>query len=355
MTRCSTSAAEPTDSRCRIVSANSASGGCSRTCLEDPVLGKELDVRDAAAILLQVELPLPRLPVLGTHSLAHRDDLLAQGLALDRLDEHRAADSREGGAETGIARNPARMQERLVLPGPGFAPLVLLERADLGECEATLAGRPQPHIHFVEPASSGMHSQQVHEPLSESQEEDLIVHHLRAARLLPLACGVVKKDEIEVRGVAKLHAAELAVAGDPEPHGALLSFVLAARLAVLRGRVPECQRERLIDDQLGHVRQPVADPHQRQPAGEIQHRDPKHRRPPELAERVHAKFLVASRMLQPGRELLRKLPAVRKGLEHARVEQLVEQERMRGDLAGEIVAHAADLHEPAERLGVFVK
>ena len=200
-----------------------------------------------------------------------------------------------------------------------------------------------------------MHGQQVNQSLREPQEVDLVVHHLRPVRLLPLARGIVKENEVEVRGVTKLHAAEFAVARNADPHGALALLVLAARLAVLRGRVPECERERLLEDQLGYVRKSVAHLHERQPASEIQHRHAKHRCPPELAKRIHAQLLVVARVFEPGREFLRELSAVRQGLEHACVEQLVEQERMRGDLAGEIVAQAADLHEPAERLCILVQ
>ena len=115
------------------------------------------------------------------------------------------------------------------------------------------------------------------------------------------------------------------------------------------------ERKRLLEDQLGDVGQAVTDLHQRQASRQVQHRDPEHRGPAEVAQCVDAQFLVGPGVLQARREFLGELRPIGQRLEDARVEQFVEQERMCGDLPCQVVAHAAGLHQPLERLGVLVE
>ena len=114
------------------------------------------------------------------------------------------------------------MQQRLVLPGPGLLLLVLGERADAGDEHAALAAGPQAHVHFVEPAGGRMHREQVHDALGEAHEEHLVVDRARRIGLLLFAVRVVQEHEVEIGGVAELHAAELAVADGGDAHRAAL-------------------------------------------------------------------------------------------------------------------------------------
>ena len=75
------------------------------------------------------------------------------------------------------------MQQRLVLPGPGFLFLVFDERADARDQHAALAGGPQPHVDLVEPARGRMHREQVDRALREADEEHLVVDRLRRVGL----------------------------------------------------------------------------------------------------------------------------------------------------------------------------
>ena len=76
---------------------------------------------------------------------------------------------------------------------------------------------------------------------------------------------------------------------------------------------------------------------------------------PEMAQRIHLHLLVPARMLEAHRQLALELPAIRQPLEHALVEQLVEQERMRRDLPRQRLAHAAGAREPAECRRILVE
>ena len=79
---------------------------------------------------------------------------------------------------------------------------------------------PQPHVDLVQAPGRRMHRQQVHQPLREAHEEHLVVDAARPFGLLLRAARVVQEHQIEIRAVAELHAAELAVADHAESHGA---------------------------------------------------------------------------------------------------------------------------------------
>ena len=105
------------------------------------------------------------------------------------------------------------MQQRLVLPGPRLFSLVFRERIDARYEHAALAAGPQSDIHFIEPAGSGVHRQQMHDALREADKEDLVIDRASPVGLLALAARVVEKHEIQIGGVTELHAAQLAVTG----------------------------------------------------------------------------------------------------------------------------------------------
>src|SRR2546423_11888717 len=84
----------------------------------------------------------------------------------------------------------------------------------------SLAARAQAHVDLIEPTGGGVHGQQVHDALREPHEEQLVVDGARAAGLLMLAVRVVQEHEVQIRAVAELHAAELAVAHRADEHRA---------------------------------------------------------------------------------------------------------------------------------------
>ena len=152
------------------------------------------------------------------HALAHVAHLAAQCLASHVMAQHLEAHGLEARAQLARAGHGARVQQRLVLPGPGLLTLVVGEGADAGHEQAALAARPQAHIHLVEPPGSGVHGEQMHDALRQAHEEQLIVDRLGAARFLLLTVRVVQEHQIEIRGITKLHAAELAVADRADIH-----------------------------------------------------------------------------------------------------------------------------------------
>jgi hypothetical protein len=109
-----------------------------------------------------------------------------------------------------------------------------------------------------------MHREQMHQPLCEAHEKHLIVDRALSLGLLLRATGVVQEYQIEIRAVAKFHAAELAVADDAKPHRPTSALLGAHRRAELRRELLPGEREHTLDDQLGDIGQAVADPHHRQ-------------------------------------------------------------------------------------------
>ena len=171
--------------------------------------------------------------------------------------EHLEPHPLEARAQLRRACHGARVQQRLVLPGPRLLALVVGERVDVGDQQPSLAARPQSHVDLVEPAGGGVHGQEVHDALREPHEEQLVVDGARAGGLLPLALRVVQEHQIEVGGVAELDSAELAVADGADVHGARGIGVAASWQAELRGDLPPAEIEGALDDELGDVREPV--------------------------------------------------------------------------------------------------
>ena len=130
----------------------------------------------------------------------------------------------------------------------------------------------------------------------------------------------------------------------------------AHRRAELRRHLLPGLRERLLDDQLGDVGQPVGDAHHRQAAGNVGDRHAEHRGALELAQRLdEALRIVRIDARQAVGEVRREFgPRGRLG-EHALVHELIEQQRMRRDLRGEEFAAAADVDEAAQCGRVFVE
>ena len=124
---------------------------------------------------------------------------------------------------------------------------------------------PQAHVHFVEPPGRRVHRQQVHDALREADEEHLVVDRLRAASVSALAGGVVQEHEVEVGGVAELDAAELAVAdgADPDARGRVLAASSQRGTPNCAVDLPPGEPHGLLDDDLGDLREVIADPHQR--------------------------------------------------------------------------------------------
>ena len=113
----------------------------------------------------------------------------------------------EFSAQIQFSRDRARMQQRLVLPGPGFLFLVFDEGADPRDQHAALARGPQAHVDFVKPPGRRVHGQDVQRALREADEKHLVVDRLRRVGLGLFRARVVQEYQVQVRGIAQLEAA----------------------------------------------------------------------------------------------------------------------------------------------------
>ena len=94
---------------------------------EHPVVDEELDVRDAASVLLQSNRLTLAERQLRAHPRAHPRYLAVQLRAIDVRDQNFTADSLELGADLARARERTAAQQRLMLPDPCLAALIALE------------------------------------------------------------------------------------------------------------------------------------------------------------------------------------------------------------------------------------
>src|SRR5690606_34048739 len=128
---------------------------------------------------------------------------------LPPLDLERGAD-RPGPGERTAA------QQRLVLPDPRLVALVAAEVIEARDHEAGAPARPQPRIDLVQAPGARLDRQEVDQALDQAREEPRVVERGGPRRLLVAAGRVVQEHEVEVRAVAELEAAELAVADHGE-------------------------------------------------------------------------------------------------------------------------------------------
>ncbi|MNT15031.1 hypothetical protein D3C72_1500630 [compost metagenome] len=177
-----------------------------RRMLEHQVLHHEFNVDHAARILLQIEAA-----VAGRMGIEH---LLAHGhhFALERavfrafLAQDRVADALEMLADGGVAGAKARARERLVLPHPGRAALVALERLHAGDQHARGAVGAQGDVDVEQNAGRGVRGHPGNEALRQLG--------VQARRFLVVV--VEEENDVEVRDITEFLAAQLAIRDDGE-------------------------------------------------------------------------------------------------------------------------------------------
>src|SRR5216110_1891965 len=103
-----------------------------------------------------------------------------------------------------------------MLPDPGFGLLVAAETVKARHEETGAPARPQPRVDLVQLARARLNREIVNQALHEPRKEPLVVERRRAVGLLLLTARIVQEHEIQIRAVAELEAAELAVANDRE-------------------------------------------------------------------------------------------------------------------------------------------
>ena len=167
----------------------------------------------------------------------------------------------------------------------------------------------------------------------------------------------MQEHEVEVRPVAELEAAELAVGHDDHarrPERRLTRT--AARRAVPRRDLSPRERQCLADDELRDVGEPVAHLHERQASGEVRHGDTEHRGTLELSQEIDLSLgVVAARTAHARAQVALELGPRRRRIEEPVVEQLIEQERERGDLVGEELRVRAQFDEAPAHHRVLVE
>ena len=156
---------------------------------------------------------------------------------------------------------------------------------------------------------------------------------------------VVHEDEVEVRAVAELDAAELSI-GDDRVGSERGVSRHRRRPPVTGSDVAPCDRQRRAQHRFRDLREVVADDHQRDPARYVRRGHPQDVRLLRLAQAVH--LVLAIRIVDSGEALgdvLVELVGRERLVEGARIEQLVEQDRVPAEQPRDPGARRAELHE----------
>ena len=111
----------------------------------------------------------------------------------------------------------------------------------------------------------------------------------------------------------------------------------------------------MLDDDLRDLGEPVAHTHHRYPAGEIGHGDPEDRNALEMTQRFDlALGIVVIQLLESRARLVFETRATGQ-LRQTLVDELVQKQRMGGNLLSQEIAVPAQLDQPLARGGVFVQ
>src|SRR5260370_38476838 len=103
-----------------------------------------------------------------------------------------------------------------------------------------------------------MHGEQMHDALSQSQEEDAVVERPLALGLLKFSARIVQKDQIEIGPITQFQAPQLAVTPDGDAYRAQIPLLAAAkRGAVNLGHLLPREIHAALDDELGNIGQPL--------------------------------------------------------------------------------------------------
>ena len=296
-------------------------------------LDGELDIDEAAGIVLQVEEP--RAVGMAVMELpAHLGNRPAQLLEVARLAQYRNSQRLERGADLAVPRDEAGTGERLLLPHPRLARLVFAVGRERAHQQPARSVRPQPQVGFVEHPRR----RQAGEP---------VVDALREPRVI-LGClrrsVVVEEDEIEIGGVPELLAAKLPVA----------DYGKARHLAVAGAQAPG-HAEHLLEHYACEIAQMIAQRLDRQHARQVLRDEAHGMRVLEVPQDVHLLLGVSRGGVHLHAQLAGRGRPVRRGVERARVQQLVEQDRMGSQVLGNPGAGAHHRGEPRQRLRVFLE
>ncbi len=259
----------------------------------------------------------------------------AQPVEVARLRQHALADGFEARAHGGVAAAVARTRQRLVFPGPGLARLVLGEGVDAADQQAGGAIRAQAQVGVVQRAGGGVRAHPGDQALAQPG-----IDFLRGRMRV-----VVQEHQVQIGGIAKFLAAELAVGDDRERRP----------LAVAPGQAGPHQVERGLHQQVGQrgelVGQFLHAPH----AGQILRQQTEGLGVLEMAQFVHLTFDVAGMRGQAIAQFQTCARPVRWRHELAMVEQFVEQVRLAGQILRRPRAGGHETHELAQRLRVFLE
>src|ERR1700726_176007 len=143
----------------------------------------------------------------------------------------------------------------------------------------------------------------------------------------------MQENEVEIRGVAELHATELAVADGADAHGTPLCARTAHRRTKLRAHLLPAELQRLLHDELGYVSEAIAHLHERQPATQVRHGDAEDGGALEGTQRLDLTLrIIVPHLLHDELEIAREIRPLGQLREQALINKLIEQQRIGGNL-----------------------
>src|SRR5690606_28654126 len=131
------------------------------------IVDEELDVRDPARVLLEIEAGRAALRQLGPHARAHAYHLVLELRAVDVARQDLAPLGLERVANRLRSRQSAAPEQRLMLEHPGLLALVAPEVLEARDHQARPPVGAEPRVDLVQPARARLDRQEVDQALHE--------------------------------------------------------------------------------------------------------------------------------------------------------------------------------------------
>ena len=231
-----------------------------------------------------------------------------------------------------------------MLPRPGAAALIRHKGVQAADQQTLRAVRPQPRVDFIQAPAAGQHGEPVHHPLRQPLIPASALQRARAVAQHLCAATVVDEYQVQIGGEAQLLAAEAAVAEHAETRAA------AWQPSVLRDQLALGQRGHRHHHRLGQRSQPARGGDRVGAAIVEGQPEPERGGGLELVDPFKLRLGLA--LLQRGQhagELGGDVGALEWQLVDARIEHVVQQQRLRDHALGQKRAVAEHPRQPLAR------
>ena len=311
---------------------------------QDEALQQEFQIDQSAITLLEIEPRGIAAVEFGAHLPPHRRHIDAELRGIAWHSQHLAAQCVKCCEQAGIPHDPSRAHQGLMLPGPGALALILAEAGKAGHQQALGPIRAQPHIDIEQAPRARAHTQQGHDLLTQSCIPARRIQRPCTIRLCVQWC-IEQEYQIEIGAEAQLLRTQRAIT----QHGESSTGNDAMRRTQLR--LGQCQHA--LDHRFCQPGQPTRAILRRHPRIQQRQCEAETQRLPHLVQGIQRCLRIT---LDSCCQTLRMhAGTIRQLATHAHIQQLVQQQRMRGQPFAQQRAARQRIDQPRNRRRLLIE